>query len=190
MLNKYFVYEDFKIDLNRPELLLVKEFESLMDIKYNKCDEDKTGKLRLKAFNIFKYLFLFHDSNSPYSDEPREKRMEYSLADAGLTNKILLDPIFKAAEQKYGQLTKTRLMKTLEAAQVAVDKFSMYFHMVDYTEIDPETGKARYNIKDGIAAVSNLDKLVSGLNKLEEQVKKESEGESGIRGDAERGLMD
>ena len=39
MLNKYFVYEDFKIDLNRPELLLVKEFESLMDIKYNKCDE-------------------------------------------------------------------------------------------------------------------------------------------------------
>ena len=89
MLNKYFVYEDFKIDLNRPELLLVKEFESLMDIKYNKCDEDKTGKLRLKAFNIFKYLFLFHDSSSPYSDEPREKRMEYSLADAGLTNKIL-----------------------------------------------------------------------------------------------------
>ena len=116
--------------------------------------------------------------------------MEYSLADAGLTNKILLDPIFKAAEQKYEQLTKTRLMKTLEAAQVAVDKFSMYFHMVDYTEIDPETGKARYNIKEGISAVSNLDKLVSGLNKLEEQVKKESEGESGIRGDAERGLMD
>ena len=161
-----------------------------MDIKYNKCNEDKTGKLYIKAFRIFKYLFLFHDYSSPYSQEPREKRQEFSLSDAELDKTIFLDPLFIAAERKYEQLTKSRLMKTLEAAQAAVDKFALYFHMVDYTEIDPETGKAKYNIKDGIAAVSNLDKLVTGLNKLEEQVAQESKEESSVRGDTELGLMD
>ena len=74
----------------------------------------------------------------------------------------------------------------LEAAQSAVDKFTLYFHNVDYTEIDFETGKAKY----GIAAVSNLGKLVDGLKVLQEQVRLESEAESSIRGGVEAGWLD
>ena len=35
MLNKYFTYENFEVSLNRPELLLVKEFEDLMSKDFN-----------------------------------------------------------------------------------------------------------------------------------------------------------
>ena len=95
-------------------------------------------------------------------------RKRYSLQDCGLEESDLINQIVFNASIKYEVLTKSRLSKMLEAAQVAVDKFTLYFHNVDYTEIDFETGKAKYNIKDGIAAVSNLGKLVDGLKVLQE----------------------
>ena len=39
-----------KLELNRPEILLIKEFAALMDNKRNICPEDKTGKEHLRAY--------------------------------------------------------------------------------------------------------------------------------------------
>lgn len=190
MLAKYFTYRDFKIILNRPELLLVKEFDLIMSDDYNKCKEDKTGKQKLKAFKIFKYIFLLYDMNSPYSEKDFETRQKYSLEDSGLTLKDIISTEVNQASMKYEVLTKSRLSKMLEGAQIAVDKFTLYFHNVDYLDIDIETGKAKYNIKDGIAAVSALDKLVSGLKSLQDQVKNEQDADTTLRGGVEAGLLD
>ena len=190
MLNKYFTYENFEVSLNRPELLLVKEFEDLMSKDFNKCKENPKGDKKIKALKVMKYLFLAYDHSSPYSEENSETRKFNALRDSGLEARDLQDKIVLNASIKYEVLTKTRLSKMLEAAQSAVDKFTLYFHNVDYTEIDFETGKAKYNIKDGIAAVSNLGKLVDGLKVLQEQVRLESEAESSIRGGVEAGWLD
>lgn len=190
MLNKYFTYKDYKIELNRPELLLVKEFEKLMDDSFNKCKDDKTGKKKIKAFKIFKYLFLFHSNQSPYSEMDEQERRKYSLEDSDLSNTDLIDPIVIQAEKKYEILTKSRLSKMLEAAEIAVDNFTLYFRIADYTEIDDATGKARYNIKDGINGVAGLSKLSEGLKDLQDLVKKEQEAETDLRGGAEIGMLD
>ena len=190
MLNKYFLYKDYKIELNRPELLLVKEFEQLMDDSFNKCKEDKTGKKKIKAFKFFKYLFLFHSNQSPYSEMDERERRKYSLEDAELENTEIINPIFVAAERKFEILTKSRLSKMLEAAEIAVDNFTLYFRVADYTEVDEVTGKARYNIKDGINGVAGLSKLSEGLKDLQDLVKKEQEADTDLRGGAEIGMLD
>lgn len=190
MLSKYFLYKDYKIELNRPELLLVKEFEQLMDDSFNKCKEDKTGKKKLKAFKFFKYLFLFHSNQSPYSEMDEKERRKYALEDSELTNTDIINPLMVAAEKKYEVLTKSRLSKMLEAAEIAVDNFTLYFRIADYTEIDDVTGKARYSIKDGINGVAGLCKLSEGLKDLQDLIKKEQEAETDLRGGAEIGMFD
>lgn len=190
MLNKYFLYENFKIKLNHPELLLVKEFADLMDDDFNKCKEDKTGAYKLIAFKYFTYLFLVNDNNSPYAEKTKEERQQYALADSGLKSSDLLNDKFIKASIKYEVVTKSRLSKMLDAAQFAIDKFTLYFHIVDYTKIDDLTGKPVFNIKDGIASVANMGKLVEGLKVLQEQVKNESEADSTLRGGAEAGFLD
>jgi len=190
MLNKYFVYDNFTISLNKPELLLVKEFEDLMSVEFNKSKEDPKGLLKLKAFKVFKYLFLLYDHASPYCEENQESRKLYALQDSGLDEKDLMDNILLKASIKYEILTKSRLSKMLEAAQIAVDKFTLYFHTVDYTKIDEVTGKPQFNIKDGISSIANLGKLIDGLNDLKEQVQKEQEADNILRGGMQRGFLD
>jgi hypothetical protein len=60
---KYFVYDSVKdeIKLNEPEILLTKEFAKLYTPERNKTKTDKTGEFKTKAFNEFKYIFLYYD---------------------------------------------------------------------------------------------------------------------------------
>ena len=121
--------------------------------------------------------------------DEKEKR-KYALEDSELTNTDIINPLMVAAEKKYEVLTKSRLSKMLEAAEIAVDNFTLYFRIADYTEIDDVTGKARYSIKDGINGVAGLSKLSEGLKDLQDLVKKEQEAETDLRGGAEIGMLD
>jgi hypothetical protein len=47
---------------------LVKEFAKLMDNDRNKCKEDPTGELGLRAFREFTYIWLALDWKSIYAD--------------------------------------------------------------------------------------------------------------------------
>ena len=65
---KFFVYDNKSnaLTLNEPEILLVKEFKDLWDVDRNKCDEDPTGKKRLKAYRELTYItFTKIFSHSP-----------------------------------------------------------------------------------------------------------------------------
>jgi hypothetical protein len=52
MINKIFLYNgaENKIELNVPEILLVKEFARLMDNDRNISKKDPKGNLKLRAF--------------------------------------------------------------------------------------------------------------------------------------------
>ena len=60
MIQDIFVYNNQtnRVELNTPEILLVKEFSELLSPARNKCKEDPKGVLGLRAFREFTYIWL------------------------------------------------------------------------------------------------------------------------------------
>ena len=178
------------VELNTPEIILVKEFEALMKDERNITEQDKTGKFKSKAFREFTYIYLALDWQSPYADYPEQERHQLSLQDAKMTNDEFNDPEFRAACRKFRDIqNQTRSIRLLKAAQETVDKFMDYFHNIDPEERDPLTGKPIFKVKDIMAEISSLSKVQDELNTLEQMVKKEMAESSQLRGGYEDGFM-
>jgi len=121
-----------KIELEKPEILLVKEFAELMNNERNKCKEDKTGEKHLRAFREFTYIWLALDWQSLYSNYSEQERHQEALKDSGLSEDEFNDPSFRAACRKYRALQESnRTIRMLHAAQKTVDKFTDYFETID-----------------------------------------------------------
>ena len=60
---KFFNYNNQtgSLELNKEEILLLKEFNDLMESERNKCPEDPAGRFKLRAFREFKYIYLMLD---------------------------------------------------------------------------------------------------------------------------------
>ena len=178
------------VELNTPEIILVKEFEALMKDERNITEQDKTGKFKSKAFREFTYIYLALDWQSPYADYPEQERHQLSLQDAKMTNDEFNDPEFRAACRKFRDIqNQTRSIRLLKAAQETVDKFMDYFHNIDPEERDPATGKPIFKVKDIMAEISSLSKVQDELNTLEQMVKKEMAESSQLRGGYEDGFI-
>ena len=184
---KVFQYDNVtgKVELNTPEILLIREFAALIDIKRNKCKEDPEGKYKLRAFREFTYIYLAIDWMSPYRDYYEQDRHQEALRDANITEEEFNNPEFRAACRKYRALQdETRSIKLLKAAQNVIDKFVDYFNNIDVEERDEQTGKPIYKTKDVMAEISSLHKVHEELVILESQVKKEISETSSIRAGA------
>ena len=186
----YLVFNNNRVSLEKSELFLVKEFGDLADAKRNKCPEDKTGELGLKAIKELSFIFLNYDWKSPYVEFSEQERLEASLLDSKLSEKELQDPIFKQAANKYQLLQETRILKMLKSTYKAIDNLRLFFETVDLTETDTFSGKPIYNAKDVISNIQNLGKMIEGLQQLELMVKREREQAKATRGDQEKGLFD
>ena len=189
---KVFQYDNVtgKVELNTPEILLIREFAALMDIKRNKCKEDPEGKYKLRAFREFTYIYLAIDWMSPYRDYYEQDRHQEALRDANITEEEFNNPEFRAACRKYRALQdETRSIKLLKAAQNVIDKFVDYFNNIDVEERDEQSGKPIYKTKDVMAEISSLHKVHEELVILESQVKKEMSETSSIRAGAVEGFM-
>ena len=191
-MNNFFSYDSTSGELiiEDPNILLVKEFDDLMELKRNKCPEDKTGKQHLRAFREFKYIYLAIHWQSPYRDFSERDRHESALKDAEMTEEEFNDPLFRAACRKFKELQEShRSIRLLQAAQRMADKFIDYFDFVDPTEIDDATGKPIYDVTKLQTQIANLHKVHEELLILEDQVKKEISEKSSIKGDAEDGYL-
>lgn len=187
MINKIFQYDNSRgaVELNVPEILLVKEFSALMENGRNKSKEDVTGNLKLRAYREFTYIWLAIDWQSVYADYSEQERKEEALKDSGITEEEFNDPVFRAACRKYKEMQESnRSIKMLRAAQNTVDNFIDYFnHIVDLNERD-QNGKPIFKTKDVIAEISNLHKVHEELEILESQVKKELSKSTKVRAGA------
>lgn len=185
MTQNIFQYDNMKnrIELNKPEILLVKEFAELMKDERNICKLDNTGKLGLRAFREFTYIWLALDWKSIYADYSEQERHQEALRDANMTEEEFNNPEFRAACRKYRQIQESnKSVKLLNAAKEMVDKFIEYFKMTDPLERDEVTGKPIYKVKDIQAEMQNLTKVHETMVQLENQVKKEIETQSSLRG--------
>lgn len=192
MTQNIFQYDNVsnRIDLNIPEILLVKEFAELMKCERNICKEDPKGVYGLRAFREFTYIWLAIDWKSIYADYTEQERHREALRDAGITEEEFNNPEFRAACRKYRAIQESnRSIKLLQAAQNTVDKFIDYFNNVDPEERDPLTGKPVFKVKDLMAEISSLSKVHDELTALEGMVKKELSEQSSIRAGAVEGFM-
>lgn len=184
-MERIFQYDNVngRIELNVPEILLVREFAALMDNKRNICKADPQGKLHLRAFREFKYIWLAIDWQSIYADYDEQDRHKEALKDASITEEEFNDPIFRAACRKYRDIQESnKSIKLLQAARNMVDKFIDYFNIADPLDKDPTTGKPIYKVKDIQAEMKNLIDVHQTMVELEAQVKKELEATSAYRG--------
>lgn len=178
-----------KVELEDGNILLIKEFKDLMDDERNICDKDPSGKKHLRAFREFTYIWLAIDWNSLYKDYSEQERHQESLKDAELTESEWNDPTFRAACRKYKALqNSSRAIKILHASQRMVDRITDYFNQVDPQERDEISGKPIWKVKDLQAELSNIPKLLSELQEVEQMVKKEMTEQSVIRGGAIEGF--
>ena len=103
---KFFIFDNAKnrINVNVPEILLIKEFKDLWEAKRNITKNDKTGEEKTLAFKELTFIYLMIDWQSPYSDYYEQDRYNASLLDSGLSEDEYNDPLFRAACRKYREL--------------------------------------------------------------------------------------
>lgn len=190
-MNKIFQYDNVsgRVELNEPEILLVREFAALMDDERNKTEKDPTGQYHLRAFREFQYIYLAICWQSPYSDYSAQERHQEALKDSQLTEEEFNNPEFRAACRKFKELQNSILsINMLEAAKDTVRSSIDYFKsIVDLNERDIN-GKPIFKMKDVISEIASLHKMHEEIQILEAQVKKEISETTQIRAGATEGF--
>ena len=151
MIQDIFVYNNQinRVELNTPEILLVKEFAALLKPERNKCKEDPSGLLGLRAFREFTYIWLAICWKSIYADYDEQERHQEALKDAEMTDEEFNNPEFRAACRKFKAIQESnKSIRLLHSANSMVDKFIDYFENADPMERDEQTGKPIYKDKD------------------------------------------
>jgi len=190
---KFFKYDNDngEVILNDEGILLAKEFSALLEAGRNKTPQDKAGKNKERAFKEFTYIYLFLDWESVYSNLPEQEKHAAALEDSGLTDEEFVDETFKAACRKYEEIQNSAIsMRLLKSAMTSVETLIFYLQHVDVNERNPLDGKPIYKTKDLIAEIKGCKDVIVGLRDLENQVRKEMDQETGLRGNAEPGYFD
>lgn len=190
---KFFRYvkDNGNVELDDEAILLIKEIQSLLELKRNITKEDKTGKKRSLAFKELKYIYLFFDWDSPYFSYAEQQKHTEAFKDSGMTMDEFNDPLFREACRVYDDIQNSNLsIQMLKSAQNAVRAVIDQFNSTDLSERDPMTGKPIFKNKDVIAEIKGCKDLIISLKDLEIQVKKELDPSAGLRGDAEKGMFD
>lgn len=187
---RIFVFENDKLNVNVPEILLVKEFADLWEPSRNITNTDKKGEKRSRAYRELAYIWLAIDWQSVYSGYNEFERHEEALRDSGITPEEFEDPIFRAACRRYKAIQSENIaVKMLTAARNLALRFIDHYDNLDVSERDPLTGKYIVKDTDVMKGISGLSPMIDSLKDLEWRVKQEQEEEGSIRGGEEDGYQ-
>ena len=166
-----------QLEVNEPEIFLVREFKALLE-------RDKE-----RAFKELTYIFLALDYKSIYSQYTEYERHEEALSDSGITEEMFNDPLFREACRKYRSLQDSnKSIKLLNAARNAADQFVDYFEtIIDLNERD-QNGKPVFSAEKVMKEMAQLSKVHEQLVALEAQVKQELEVQAGTRANVDEGF--
>lgn len=166
-----------RLEINEPEILLIKEFKALFD-------RDKS-KNKARLWKELTYIYLAIDWKSLYNQYSEQERHQEALSDSGITEEEFNDPLFREACRKYKALQDSnKSIKMLRAAMNAADQFIDYFNdIVDLNERDVN-GKPIFTAEKVMKEVAMLNKVHEELIVLENRVKKELAEKSTLRAGA------
>ena len=179
------------IEIDDVGLILTKEFNALLDLKRNITKLDKTGKQKTLAFKEFKYIYLFFDWKSPYFSILEQDRHKEAMLDSGLTKEEFDNPLFREACRKYDEIQESNLsLQLLKAAQDATQELIHHLKTINLMERNEDTGVPIFKSKDLMSDLKNCKDVLVTLKELANQVKKDLDVSSGLRGDVEEGMFD
>ena len=143
--------------------------------------------LEFKNLNTKELAFVYFmaDHRSPFSVYEWIQRI-VEVKNSIFNTKEKFTPSKKVLDActTYEKLLETSAVKLLKAARESIVKLEKYFRAIDLTMMD-DNGKPIFHAKDLIANVSNMGKVVDGLTRLEDIVKKEEQAANTNRGGVE-----
>lgn len=122
-------------------------------------------------------VYFYADHRSPYAVYDESERIEK----IGQDLKVKFTAKMRGAVDKYRELSETSAIKLLKSARASVTKLEKYFATINLNILD-DNGKPIYHAKDLIANLSNMAKVVNGLEELEEIVKRHQQKDNPNRG--------
>tara|TARA_R110002096_G_scaffold119296_1_gene258440 strand:+ start:949 stop:1470 length:522 start_codon:yes stop_codon:yes gene_type:complete len=143
--------------------------------------------LEFKNLNTKELAFVYFmtDHRSPFSVyEWKQRTVEVKNSIFNNKEKFTASKKVLDACAAYEKLLETSAVKLLKAARESIVKLEKYFRDIDLTMMD-DNGKPIFHAKDLIANLSNMGKVVDGLTRLEEIVKKEEQAANTNRGGVE-----
>ena len=188
---KFFILTPSGIEINTPEILLIKEFGDLYDIERNKCEKDPKGERRLRFYKEIVYIYTKIDFESYCHDYREDEKTACALSDSGLTKSELDDPVFKAALEEYQHIQyKDPYMRILDSAMRAVYKAEDYFNGIDFTTLNPETNLPMYKPKEMFDFIKQLPDMFKTLDDLKQKIRTKKQEEVELQGGVEKGMFD
>ena len=131
------------------------------------------------------FVYFTVDHRSPFSVYEWEQRIiEVKNSIFGENKKWKASPKVLGACSKYEKLIETSAVRLLKAARESIIKLEKYFRTIDLQMLD-DNGKPIYHAKDLINNLEKMGKVVDGLTRLEEIVKKEEQAANTNRGGIE-----
>ena len=131
------------------------------------------------------FVYFMVDHRSPFSVyEWKQRNIEVKNSIFGAKKKWKPSKEVLIGCTKYEILIETSAVRLLKAARESIVKLEKYFRDIDLHLMD-DHGKPIFHAKDLIANLSNMGKVVDGLSRLEEIVKKEEQAANTNRGGVE-----
>ena len=149
-----------------------------------------TYTLTIKEFKTLSieelsFVYFMVDHKSPFAVYDWEQRLiEVKNSIFGEKKKWSPPPKVLAGCKKYEKLIETSAVRLLKAARESIVKLEKYFKDIYLTMMD-DNGKPIYHAKDLINNIEKMGKVVDGLTRLEEIVKKEEQAANTNRGGVE-----
>jgi len=135
--------------------------------------------------NELAFVYFMMDHKSPFSVYEWEQRViEVKNSIFGENNNFEPSPKVLSACEKYDKLIETSAVRLLRAARESIIKLEKYFRDIDLTTAD-DNGRPIFHAKDLINNLEKMGKVVDGLTRLEEIVKKEEQAANTNRGGIE-----
>lgn len=189
---KLFTIENY-IPVPTDEVYATEAYAKLMTLAYNKQPGDKDGRKRIRGTQELRFIYFCYDYGSEYAEYSEKERKHAALEAAGLDPEYKISKQLQDAIEHYLNLQKQdRSMRLLSSARRMLDELDDYFSVLKLVreneegEMVPIENADTKTVRDNI---SSLAKLLEGLDKLEEQVKKNQGQESQFRGDATPGRL-
>ena len=127
------------------------------------------------------YVYFMCDHRSPYAVYEWDRRYEEVTDSLGIKK---ISTKVEVACDKYNELIETSAVKLLKAARESVKKLEVYLRTVDLTLTD-DNGRPIFHAKDLVNNLEKMGKVVDGLTRLEDIVKKEEQASNSTRGGVE-----
>ena len=162
----------------------------LEDIElYNKAvpSEYALTIIEFKSLSVEELAFVYFmiDHRSPFSVyEWKQRIIEVKNSIFGEKKKWTPSSKVLGACDKYEKLIETSAVRLLKAARESIVKLEKYFRSIDLSLVD-DNGRPIFHAKDLINNLEKMGKVVDGLTRLEEIVKKEEQASNTNRGGIE-----